>query len=110
MIKENLLLVLVPMLLTGCSCSRSSTYETQAVEYTPSESQYHYKSPSEDYDHGNPYDDGSGHDAGYKWAEENSVDSCDGNSDSFIEGCEEYLRQREGSQRVEEEDSERYEY
>lgn len=43
----------------------------------------------------NPYDDGSGHSAGYEWAEENDVDSCGGNSDSFIEGCQEYLDQQE---------------
>ncbi len=43
----------------------------------------------------NPYDEGSGHSAGYEWAEENGVDSCGGNSNSFIEGCEEYLSQQE---------------
>ena len=43
----------------------------------------------------NPYSDGSGHSAGYEWAEENDVDSCGGNSNSFIEGCEEYLEQKE---------------
>jgi hypothetical protein len=37
--------------------------------------------------------DCSGHDAGYKWAEEKSIedpDDCGGNSDSFIEGCRAY--------------------
>ncbi len=43
----------------------------------------------------NPYDDGTGHSAGYEWAEENDVSSCDGNSDSFIEGCQEYVDQRD---------------
>lgn len=40
-----------------------------------------------------PYDAGSGHDAGFQWAEENGIDDpsqCSGNSISFIEGCEEY--------------------
>lgn len=40
-----------------------------------------------------PYSDGTGHDAGFKWAEENDIDDpedCGGNSISFIEGCEEY--------------------
>ena len=41
----------------------------------------------------NPYNDEGGHDAGYKWAEENG-ESCEGNSESFNEGCEEYNRQR----------------
>lgn len=37
-------------------------------------------------------DDCSGHDAGYKWAEEHDItdaDDCSGNSQSFVEGCEE---------------------
>lgn len=37
----------------------------------------------------NPYNDDGGHDAGFKWAMENGG-GCDGNSDSFNEGCEEY--------------------
>ncbi len=41
---------------------------------------------------GNPYSDGSGHFAGYEWAERTGGD-CDGNSQSFNEGCEEYFRQ-----------------
>ena len=39
-------------------------------------------------------DDCSGHNAGYQWAEENSIstpDDCDGKSDSFNEGCFSYL-------------------
>ncbi|MBP7806473.1 hypothetical protein KA057_02215 [Candidatus Gracilibacteria bacterium] len=34
----------------------------------------------------NPYDEGSGHYAGYEWGEQGN--SCGGNSSSFIEGCE----------------------
>ena len=36
-------------------------------------------------------EDCSGHQAGYDWAEENDLtdpNDCDGNSQSFIEGCE----------------------
>lgn len=40
----------------------------------------------------NPYNDGGGHDAGFNWAIENDG-GCNGNSDSFNEGCEEYYRQ-----------------
>lgn len=40
----------------------------------------------------NPYNDGGGHDAGFNWAMENGG-GCNGNSDSFNEGCEEYHRQ-----------------
>lgn len=54
----------------------------------------------------NPYDDGTGHSAGFEWAQENEVNSCDGNSDSFIEGCEEYINQRDDWEETEYEDYE----
>lgn len=41
-------------------------------------------------------DDCSGHEAGYEWAENNGIDNlydCDGDSDSFIEGCESYVEE-----------------
>ena len=38
----------------------------------------------------NPYDEGSGHYAGYEWAQSSGSGTCGGNSQSFIEGCEEY--------------------
>ena len=41
----------------------------------------------------NPYEDGSGHYAGYEWAETNDLGTCGGRSQSFIEGCEEYQQQ-----------------
>ena len=41
----------------------------------------------------NPYDEGSGHYAGYEWAENSGSGTCGGNSQSFIEGCEEYESQ-----------------
>lgn len=40
--------------------------------------------------------DCSGHEAGYEWAYENAIhdpDECDGNSDSFIEGCRIYANE-----------------
>ena len=42
----------------------------------------------------NPYTEGSGHYAGFEWAEANGA-PCGGNSDSFIEGCEEHEAQTE---------------
>ena len=42
----------------------------------------------------NPYDEGSGHYAGFEWAQENDPGFCDGNSQSFTEGCEEFQRQQ----------------
>jgi len=41
----------------------------------------------------NPFADGSGHHAGFEWAQTNNPSSCGGNSQSFIEGCQEYQRQ-----------------
>ena len=40
----------------------------------------------------NPYSQGTGHYAGYEWAEERGG-ACNGNSPSFNEGCEEYKNQ-----------------
>ena len=40
---------------------------------------------------------GSGHDAGYQWAEDHDIDDegdCNGNSLSFNEGCEEYVEEQ----------------
>ena len=50
----------------------------------------------------------SGHDAGYEWAERNSIetpDDCTGNSNSFIEGCESYVEEN-AEEKVKEEGEE----
>lgn len=50
------------------------------------------------YDPADCTEDCSGHDAGYEWAEENDIDDtsdCDGNSNSFNEGCEAYVEENE---------------
>lgn len=42
--------------------------------------------------------DCSGHEAGYRWAEENGIDDpneCDGNSNSFNEGCQSYVEEQQ---------------
>ena len=44
--------------------------------------------------------DCSGHEAGYEWAGENGIDDpndCDGNSDSFIEGCQAYAEEHQAA-------------
>jgi hypothetical protein len=41
----------------------------------------------------NPYSEGTGHYAGYEWAQKNSSGNCNGSSQSFDEGCEEYETQ-----------------
>jgi hypothetical protein len=63
-----------------------------------SESDNDYYDYDDEFEADNPYDDGTGHYAGYEWAEENDVDDCDGNSNSFIEGCEEYVSEKEDAQ------------
>ncbi len=78
--------------------------------YKPSEYNTNYRSYNNNSNYGsyndysddnytpepeNPYNEGSGHSAGYEWAEKNGVSSCGGSSNSFIEGCEEYLSQQE---------------
>lgn len=48
------------------------------------------------YDEYGCTEDCSGHDAGYEWAEDKGIcnpDDCDGNSDSFIEGCISYAEE-----------------
>lgn len=44
-----------------------------------------------------------------KEAEDNDVNTCGGNSQSFIEGCEEYLEEKE-EQRRQEDESEEQDY
>jgi hypothetical protein len=44
----------------------------------------------------NPYNEGSGHYAGFEWGMEGN--ECNGNSDSFIGGCEEYQNQENAHQ------------
>ena len=73
----------------------SNTYKSTQSGYSDGD----YRSNSYEYqERENPYNDGSGHSAGYEWAQENNVSSCGGNSNSFIEGCEEYLAQQEESE------------
>ena len=53
--------------------------------------------------------DCSGHEAGYKWAEEHGItdpDDCSGNSQSFIEGCKAYAEEHSGGSDSDEGDGE----
>ena len=103
-----LLTVAKTLLLTGCSESakvddtateETSTYDdsAQAVEEAPTDEAT--ASYSGEEFHGNPcIGDCSGHEAGYQWAEENSItdpDTCGGNSNSFIEGCQSYAEEQQ---------------
>jgi len=69
----------------------SPSYNAPSYNSTYSDYDDYYEEPVEPE---NPYDYDTGHYAGYEWAEETGGD-CDGNSDSFNEGCEEYYAQEE---------------
>jgi hypothetical protein len=49
----------------------------------------------------NPFGEGSGHYAGFEWAAESGSGTCNGKSQSFIEGCEEYENQEDEYQECE---------
>ena len=49
----------------------------------------------------NPYTEGTGHYAGYEWAEKNGSASCISSSSSFNEGCEEFESQESDYQECE---------
>ena len=69
---------------TGCSSNKPTYYSDDEEEDSDSPLTFHGYTCT---------DDCSGHQAGYDWAEENSItdpDDCSGNSQSFIEGCQAY--------------------
>src|SRR5712692_8943025 len=68
------------------------------------------ESPSKDEESGaaasctepeNPYSEGTGHYAGYEWAEKHGSGTCSTSSSSFNEGCDEYERQESEYQECE---------
>ena len=72
------------MLITGCRSSTPSNSFDSNGEATSAPT---CTEPE------NPYEEGSGHYAGYEWARSSGTGTCGGNSQSFIEGCEEYENQ-----------------
>jgi hypothetical protein len=68
------------LVMVGCTSSSSSEKTNEGSTRLCTEPQ-------------NPYNEGTGHYAGYEWAETNNPGSCGGRSQSFIEGCEEYQQQ-----------------
>jgi hypothetical protein len=70
------LAILLLLFSVGCSSNKESS--SKKIEC---------QAPS------NPYEMESGHHAGFEWAHENGG-ACDGNSDSFNEGCNEYYSQK----------------
>ncbi len=66
------------------------------IQDHPNYSSYEQSRDCSDLVPNNPYDEGSGHYAGFEWGEEGRT--CGGNSTSFIEGCEDYENQEESYQ------------
>jgi hypothetical protein len=56
---------------------------------------YYQADDSEPVEMENPFDYGSGHGAGYEWAE-SSGGNCNTGNSSFDEGCKEYYYQESG--------------
>ena len=72
--------LILPIFFSGCdNGSLSSKSKTKLIK-------------TDCIEPNNPYNDGGGHDAGFNWARENGGD-CNGQSDSFNEGCAEFSRQ-----------------
>lgn len=82
MMKPYILCMTLSAVLAIAACTSSSPEKTNEEETAR-----HCTEPQ------NPYDEGSGHYAGYEWAETNNPGTCGGRSQSFIEGCEEYQHQ-----------------
>lgn len=77
------------LVLCGCgrdSSRRSDEGETAEVNCTEPE---------------NPYSEGTGHYAGYQWAQDHESGDCNTSSQSFNEGCEEYESQESEYQECE---------
>jgi len=97
--KNTFLVIFFALFLSGCT---GNNYYYDSYDYEEYD--------EEEYGTGITRDnwsctgDCSGHEAGYDWAEDKGITDpydCDGNSNSFIEGCEAYAN---------EQIEERYEY
>jgi hypothetical protein len=77
----GLILAALSVLCVGCTSS------TSPVNNSEDETSQHCTEPE------NPYEEGTGHYAGYEWAQTNNPGPCGGGSQSFIEGCEDYESQ-----------------
>lgn len=103
---STLIILISSLLIIGCSESATTEAPSdETTEYTDSayddSAQAAEEAPtySGQEFNGNPcIGDCSGHEAGYQWAEENGIDdpdTCGGNSDSFIEGCQSYAEEQQ---------------
>ena len=82
-------ILIIGLLVWGLVFLFSSNNDQSSYDYLGSSSSN--KKDCSSLEPSNSYDDGSGHYAGFEWGENGN--SCSGNSDSFIEGCEDYEQQ-----------------
>lgn len=85
--KKQILCIVSISLFVAVSCTSCGPTNNREDDETASSRDCSELEPE------NPYSPGSGHYAGFEWAEQNDPASCGGNSYSFIEGCEEYQEQ-----------------
>jgi hypothetical protein len=83
----GLIAVVLCCLFSACSQNRTEDNSDRA----DSSQNGSTKSDCSTLEPQNPYDEGTGHYAGYEWGEEGHT--CSGNSTSFIEGCHEHEEQ-----------------
>lgn len=85
-------IIVIALIIWGAYAFFGDDKEKSAVmEEHPNYAAYQETKDCSSLEPDNPYNDGSGHYTGFKWGENGNT--CGGNSDSFIEGCEEYERQ-----------------
>ena len=110
---KNLITIIVVSLLIGCSNDSNNelveidkdivtfeSVEPKQEDHIDEENISESNQYVEDHPQGNTWNgyectsDCSGHEAGYDWALDSNVtddSGCDGNSNSFNEGCEQYV-------------------
>lgn len=87
-------ILLIASILPLSACSSSPSYNDSSYDGSSYTQDSSYADEN-NVEVGNPYDQDTGHYAGYQWAEDHPGSDCSGNSQSFNEGCEEYNQQQD---------------
>ncbi|MCX6738634.1 MAG: hypothetical protein NT098_01105 [Candidatus Parcubacteria bacterium] len=87
-------IIIVIAIIWGISSLFQNEHESDSItQESPNYEAYQESKDCSDLEPESPYDDGSGHYAGFEWGQNGN--DCGGNSNSFIEGCEDYQAQEE---------------
>lgn len=89
---KKILLIPLALIFLGAGCTSGAEKKSVVTPYK-SEISGETTRDCSSLAPNNPYDEGSGHYAGFEWGTEGN--DCDGNSNSFIEGCEDFQSQQE---------------